>query len=57
MYALSTFFQSFSFFDFNKVYAQENQLDSTNLVAVFVDDKLYNTLDNDIQRYAQDYIQ
>lgn len=57
VYALSTFFQSFSFLDFNKVYAAENQLDYTNLVAVFVDNKLYNPLESDIKRYAQNYIQ
>ncbi len=57
VYALSTFLQSFSFLDFNKVYAQESQLDLTNLVAIFVDDKIYSSLENDIERYAKKYIQ
>ncbi|HRX63772.1 MAG TPA: hypothetical protein P5060_01570 [Candidatus Absconditabacterales bacterium] len=53
---MSYFLQSISFFDFGKVYA-ENQLDYTNLVAIFVDDDIYNDIKDDVQRYAQDYIQ
>jgi len=60
IYMLSYFFQSLSFFNFslilNTVYA-EDQLDYTNLVAVFVDDKIYDDIENDMQRYAQEYIQ
>ncbi|MCK9466717.1 MAG: FG-GAP-like repeat-containing protein [Candidatus Absconditabacterales bacterium] len=57
VYAVSTFLQSFSFLDFNKVYAQESQLNYTNLVAIFVDDKIYGSLENNIERYAKTYIQ
>lgn len=57
IYIVSAFLQSFSFFDFNKVYAQESQLDYTNLVAIFVDDKIYWSLETNIERYAKTYIQ
>ncbi len=57
IYLLSYFLQSFFFFDFNKVYAAENQLDYTNLVAVLVDNKIYDEISDEIERYAQDYIQ
>lgn len=60
IYVLAYFLQSFSFFDFgiilDKTYA-EDQLDYTNLVAVFVDDKIYDDIKDDVKRYAQTYIQ
>ena len=56
VYAVSTFLQSFSFLNFNKVYAQESQLDYTNLVAIFVDKKNILTSSN-IEWYAKTYIQ
>jgi hypothetical protein len=52
--------QSFSFLDFgvilNKTYA-EDQIEYTNLVAIFVDDKIYDDIKDDIKRYSQTYIQ
>lgn len=57
VYAVSTFLQSFSFLNFNKVYAQESQLDYTNLVAIFVDKKIYWSLESNIEWYAKTYIQ
>ncbi len=60
IYVLAYFLQSFSFFDFgiilNKTYA-ESQLDYTNLVAIFVDEEIYDDIETDIKRYAQTYIQ
>jgi len=56
IYLLYYFLQSFFFFDFNKVYA-ENQLDYTNLVAVLVDNQIYDDLEDEIKRYTQKYIQ
>lgn len=57
IYFLSTFLQSFSFLNFNKVYAAENKINYTNLVTIFVDNKIYNSIQSDIERYAKKYIQ
>ncbi|OQY39486.1 MAG: hypothetical protein B6229_03635, partial [Spirochaetaceae bacterium 4572_7] len=52
IYVLAYFLQSLSFFDFglilDKTYA-EDQLKYTNLVAIFVDDKIYNDIEDDIK--------
>ncbi|MEI8253534.1 MAG: hypothetical protein WCG25_07525 [bacterium] len=49
---LNTFF----FINFNKTKA-EDSLKSTNIVAILVDQNIYNNLSSDIQRYTKDYIQ
>ena len=61
IYLITNFFQSM-IYSGNKVYAarnqlSENQIDYTNIVAIIVDDTIYDNLKNDIQRYATDYIQ
>ena len=60
IYVLAYFLQSLSFFDFglilNKTYA-ESQLDYTNIVAIFVDEEIYDDIETDIKRYTQTYIQ
>jgi len=58
---MSYFLQSFSFVDFgNKVYAannMEDQIDYTNIVAILVDNSIYNSLQDEIEWYSQTYIQ
>jgi hypothetical protein len=60
IYILAYFFQSFSFLELgiilNKTYA-EDQSEYTNLVAIFVDDKIYDDIEDDIKRYSKTYIQ
>ena len=61
IYLITNFFQSM-IYSGNKVYAardqlSENQIDYTNIVAIIVDDSIYDNLKNDIQRYTTDYIQ
>ena len=61
IYLLSYFLESLNYVDFgHKAYAlntHESQLDYTNIVAILVDNNIYNSIDDDIQRYAQNYIQ
>ena len=61
IYLMSYFLQSFLYVDFgNKVYAansMEEQLDYTNIVAILVDNSIYNSLQDDIEWYSQTYLQ
>lgn len=60
IYILTNFFQSAPFYWWNTVYAaryQENQIDYTNIVAILVNDKIYDRIKSDVQRYATTYIQ
>ena len=59
IYLITNFFQSI-LYSWNKVYAarnQESQIDYTNIVAIIVDDNIYDDLKEDVQRYATKYIQ
>ncbi len=59
VYLLTNFFQS-AFFASNTVYAawnSEDQIDYTNIVAIIVNDKIYDNIKDDVQRYATKYIQ
>ncbi len=56
IYILSYLLNTFFFINFNKTKA-EDSLRSTNIVAILVDQNIYNNLSSDIQRYTKDYIQ
>ena len=60
-YLVSYILQSFSYLDFgNKVYAAgdwEDQIGYTNVVAILVDNSIYNALQDDIEWYSQIYLQ
>ena len=60
-YLVSYILQAFSYVDFgNKVYAAgnwENQISYTNIVAILVDNSIYNSLQDDIEWYSQTYLQ
>lgn len=53
IYSLSIFFYDFLRFGVSA----EDTIESTNLVAIFVDEDIYDDIENDIERYASDYIQ
>ena len=55
VYFASFFLQSnFTFF---QVWAQEKNVPRVNIVAVLVDDKIYDSISSDVSRYASNYIQ
>lgn len=56
IYILSYLLNTFFFVNFNETKA-EDSLDSTNIVALLVDKKIYNSLSSEIQRYSTQYIQ
>jgi vacuolar-type H+-ATPase subunit F/Vma7 len=56
IYVLSYFLNSLFFINFNKTKA-EDSLKSTNIIAILVDQSIYNNLSNEIQRYTKNYIQ
>lgn len=53
VYALSIVFHDWIVFGVKA----EDTMDNTNIVAVFVDSNIYNSIQNDIQRYTTNYIQ
>jgi hypothetical protein len=53
IYSLSLFFYDFIRFGVSA----EDTIESTNLVAIFVDEDMYDDIEDDIERYASDYIQ
>jgi hypothetical protein len=55
IYILSYFMQSFFFATPNAL--AEDSFKHTNLVAVLVDNSIYDSVKGDIDRYAQNYIQ
>jgi hypothetical protein len=56
IYTISYILNSLFFVDFKKVFA-EDSIRNTNLIAIFVDQKTYDQNQNNIQRYASEYIQ
>ncbi|MFZ2718776.1 MAG: VCBS repeat-containing protein, partial [Candidatus Absconditicoccaceae bacterium] len=56
IYVLSYFLNSLFFINFDKTKA-EDSLKSTNIIAILVDQNIYNDLSDEIQRYTKNYIQ
>jgi predicted DNA-binding ribbon-helix-helix protein len=56
IYILSYFLNTFFFINFNKTKA-EDSIKSTNIIAILVDQSIYDNLSSEIQRYTKDYIQ
>ena len=59
IYWLSNFLQNWLYI-WDTVYAapsQEDQIEYTNIVAIIVNDKIYNQIKNDVEWYATNYIQ
>ena len=59
VYLLTNFFQSV-LYRWNTVYAawpSEDMFDYTNIVAIIVNDRIYNSIKTDVEWYAKTYIQ
>lgn len=56
VYWLSFLLNQLFFVDFKKVFAEDN-FSKTNIVAIIVDDDVYNKNQANIKRYATDYVQ
>lgn len=57
-YLTSTVLSYLGYIDFKSAFANtDNRNATTQLVAVLVDDKIYDTIEDDLKRYASDYIQ
>lgn len=57
-YLTSTVLSYLGYIDFKSAFANtDNRNTTTQLVAVLVDDKIYDTIEDDLKRYASDYIQ
>ena len=56
IYILSYFLNAFFFVNFSKIKA-EDSLKSTNIIAILVDQNIYNDLSSEIKRYTIEYIQ